>query len=342
MTPQQLIREHPSGSAESALEAAIDALRQANRDYPCAAFEEALIDLRIRGFGEVPFAAPQNPPRPGPAPVANGQLAEIDAKDLTAAVLSDAVESGAGLIVRNLMPAELIERMKAYIDRALQVRSEAGDSFPEGAARRWYARSSAVAGGPQQFWSKDKAQHSPDFGSLWMVDSPAAAEEMTAFYHRLGLRELLQQCFGEPAVLSVKKWVLRKATPKTHSGWHQDGRFLGQGIRSINLWVSLSTCGGDTSAPGMEILADQHKRIHDTGTRGAMFDWIVGPELVDELAQDTPVLTPEFAPGDAIFFDHYNLHRTQCNPRQTDYRYAVESWFFAASRAPAKQYPLLF
>ena len=75
-------------------------------------------------------------------------------------------------------------------------------------------------------------------------------------------------------------------------------------IWGINLWVSLSTCGGDTSAPGMEILADQHKRIHDTGTRGAMFDWIVGPELVDELAQDTPVLTPEFAPGDAIFFDH--------------------------------------
>ena len=95
-------------------------------------------------------------------------------------------------------------------------------------------------------------------------------------------------------------------------------------------------------APGLELVADNRRQIHETGTHGAWFDWTVGPELVEKIAQDRPVVCPYFQPGDAIFFDHYCLHRTAEGPNDTLSRFALESWFFAESRAPAKQQPVLF
>ena len=59
------------------------------------------------------------------------------------------------------------------------------------------------------------------------------------------------------------------------------------------------------------------------------------------ISAERPLLYPRFAPGDALFFDHYNLHRTGTGPADSGFRYAVESWFFAASTAPAKQQPLV-
>ena len=155
---------------------------------------------------------------------------------------------------------------------------------------------------------------------------------------------MLHDYFNEAAVLSVRKWVLRSVPPMKggNKGWHQDGRFMGQDIKSINLWVALSECGEGAKAPGLELVADNRRQIHETGTHGAWLDWTVGPELVEEIAQDRPVVCPYFQPGDAIFFDHYCLHRTAEGPNDTLSRFALESWFFAESRAPAKQQPVLF
>ena len=60
---------------------------------------------------------------------------------------------------------------------------------------------------------------------------------------------------------------------------------MGSGIRSVNLWVAVSDCGPGTSAPGLELVADNRRIIHETGTQGAFFDWTVGHELVAELQQ---------------------------------------------------------
>ena len=46
--------------------------------------------------------------------------------------------------------------------------------------------------------------------------------------------------------------------------------------------------------------------------------------------------------GDGVFFDHYNLHRTGFGVRDTNFGYAVESWFIASSLAPDKPPRLLF
>lgn len=335
--------ESTAGAPVDALRRALDALAEAARQRPGAGLEQALIDLRIAAFRAVRWPPPRAPARRPLAPVADGELAEIDATGLDARVLADAVLGGGGLIVRGLMDRQRVQRMREHIDAALRARRAAHGDGDSRLDSSHYRRSPHVVGGPQQFWAGDDGERYADIGSLWAADCPVAAQYMAEFYRDIGLPALLRECLGEEAVLSVKKWVLRKVAPKTEgqSGWHQDGRFLGDGIRSVNLWVALSDCGGDSAAPGMEIVADQRKRIHETGTRGAMFDWVVGPELVQELARETPVRVPRFAPGDALFFDHYNLHRTQCCERQTALRYAVESWFFAASRAPAKQMPLL-
>ena len=51
---------------------------------------------------------------------------------------------------------------------------------------------------------------------------------------------------------------------------------------------------------------------------------------------------PVFAPGDAIFFDHMNLHRTGSRPEMTEPRFAVESWFFGPSAFPEGYTALAF
>ena len=122
--------------------------------------------------------------------------------------------------------------------------------------------------------------------------------------------------------------------------WHQDGAFLGPGIRVVNVWIALTHCGDD--APGLDIVGG---RLHDlvpTGTEGAWFDWSVGDPLVRAVSRDMPVVRPIFEPGDAILFDELNLHRTAITPGMTQERYAIESWFFAPSRFPDTQVPVTF
>ena len=54
------------------------------------------------------------------------------------------------------------------------------------------------------------------------------------------------------------------------------------------------------------------------------------------------MLRPEFAPGDALLFDHLFLHRTAVDPEMTKERHAIETWFFAPSAYPDGQIPLVF
>src|SRR5438094_756451 len=70
--------------------------------------------------------------------------------------------------------------------------------------------------------------------------------------------------------------------------------------------------------------------------------WSVGDSVVRDVADGAPILRPVFGPGDALFFDNMFLHRTAADPAMTEPRYAIESWFFAPSRYPDDQVPLVF
>ena len=124
-----------------------------------------------------------------------------------------------------------------------------------------------------------------------------------------------------------------------NTGWHQDGAFLGKDVRSVNFWLALSPCGRD--APGIDLVPRRIPYIVETGTHGAEMDWIVGPGMVDLLAQDAPVASPEFAAGDALLFDHLFLHRTSLPPNRTLDRWAIEAWMFAPSHYPMSFEPLV-
>jgi hypothetical protein len=244
--------------------------------------------------------------------------------------------------VRGLMDTARIETMRENIDRVLQARVDSANDAPGAENNPWYQRSPSVQGGPVQF--RGGVRYTT-IGSVWSVDSPPVTFQLIDYYRKIGIPELLTGYFGEAPVLSVRKWVVRCAAPNNgaSSGWHQDGYFLGDAtaIRTANLWIALTDCGGDADAPGLEIISGGERTIYETGTRGSPFNWTVGQEIVDEIAQINPVQCPRFNAGDALFFDHFNLHRTGFGLNHTKNRYAIESWFFAGSTAPLKQQPVV-
>jgi ectoine hydroxylase-related dioxygenase (phytanoyl-CoA dioxygenase family) len=125
----------------------------------------------------------------------------------------------------------------------------------------------------------------------------------------------------------------------TENGWHQDGAFLGAGIRTVNLWIALTDCGVD--APSMDMVPRRLSSIVPTGTEGANFSWSVSRKMIDEVCSDVPFTHLHFKAGDAIVFDEMNLHRTSTLPTMTMPRFAVEAWFFAPSCYPMDQLPLM-
>lgn len=324
-------------------------LRKLEADYAVApSFEvaKAMMDLRISGGpmaagGGVPAVAEEHDHRFDGV----DNFPEIGIKQLDVGSLRAGIFGKGALIVRNFMAEDTVKFLRDHIDNSLRSPGRLGQDSPEGDLYdSWFRRSPLIAGGAQGPARVRGGDLSPTSGSLWTVDAPLAAAELVAFYGQVGLRSLLEAYFQEQALLSVRKWVLRCVPPIRggNKGWHQDGRFMGAGIRTVNLWIALSDCGSGMPAPGLELVADSRRLIHETGTQGAFFDWTVGPDLVAKLAEEHPIVCPTFRAGDAILFDHFSLHRTGEGPHDTESRYAVESWFFAASTAPAKQQPLLF
>src|SRR6202012_2201968 len=123
--------------------------------------------------------------------------------------------------------------------------------------------------------------------------------------------------------------------PTTRTSWHQDGAFLGEGIRTVNVWLTLSDCGED--APGLDIFPKRLDTLVEMGTKGAVAWWTAGDGVLDEMTKATPMVTPIFKAGDAMLFDQLFLHRTGVRPGMTRERLAIESWFFAGSTFPMMQ-----
>jgi ectoine hydroxylase-related dioxygenase (phytanoyl-CoA dioxygenase family) len=162
------------------------------------------------------------------------------------------------------------------------------------------------------------------------ADSPRGLRELLAAYAEVGVDELVAGYLGERPAFSFEKTALRRVPPAPATSWHQDGAFLGgAGIRSLNVWVALSSCG--RTSPGLEILP---RRVEHIVRLGGMFDWDIADEtLAREFPGEPPVLI-EFEPGDALLFDHLCVHRTGQIRGMTEPRYALESWFFSPSRFP--------
>jgi hypothetical protein len=167
-------------------------------------------------------------------------------------------------------------------------------------------------------------------GGTWLADSPASTALVLDALATAGVVDAIAHHFGERPFFSLQKSTLRRSRPINRvTAWHQDGSFLGSDVRTMNVWLTLSKCGADHPAPGMEVVPRRVEAILPADDNLAPSS--ISADLVHEVAGDTPVIRPEFDPGDGMIFDERFLHRTYLNADMTDDRYAVECWFFAPS-----------
>jgi Phytanoyl-CoA dioxygenase (PhyH) len=317
---------------------AIDALRLANREASDPALERRLAEIRHAAFGHLdPRSEFDHWPvsvvdvdAEGPARIPEITAAELDAQTVRRSILAHG-----SVWVRGLFDRDRVATFVAGIDKALTVRAEE-PTVGVAQHQSWYAalplplEQARLLG---RHWVAGS-------GGVLAADSPRLLFELCETYERVGLRRVVTDYLGERPVLSANKCTLRRVPLTASTDWHQDGAFLGQGIRALNIWIALSDCGVD--APGLDLLPRRLDHIVETGTGGAFFDWAVGPAVAERLAKDAPIARPNFTAGDAVLFDDMCLHRTAIESTMTRPRYAIESWFFAPTSYPTGQVPLVW
>jgi hypothetical protein len=307
------------------------AYRQGRRDE----IEIELAALRYRSFGALTrSASPSQELAPGqPPPVGERGLPEVSIDELSAATARAAVIEHGCLLVKNAVDRERASRLAAEIDHAFAAQEEETGEQPTSS---WFV---PLALEPREAASLGR-KWVRGGGGVLMADSPRLMAEVLDLYAALGLRDVVSGYLGSRPVLSANKCTLRRVSVTSSGDWHQDGAFLGAGIRAINLWLTLTTCGID--APGLDLVPRRLEGVVETGTGGAHFDWAVGPDVVDAVAGSDGVLRPRFDAGDLLVFDDLFLHRTAIESDMTRDRYAIEMWSFAWDQYPAGQVPLVW
>jgi hypothetical protein len=329
--------------------AAIELLTEANRRDRDVRIEEQLLELRYQAYAKGP--RPSEPP-PQPQAVADmfpgAIVPEIDAEMLTVDAVRSAILCHGSLIVRGLLKPDRVKKLVEDIDQVFDAYDRFRETGKVDEDPQWFK--------PFKYEPKLKERHfRRQAGGVLAVDSPRALFSVIEAFDESAIGSVVREYFSEPAALLAKKWTLRR-TPHDAgpSDWHQDGAFMGEGIRSLDVWVALSHCGDN--APGIDLVGRRLDEIVERGTEGAYLEWTVGPGVVERVAEGR-VVRPVFEAGDALLLDHMNLHRTATDPGFTHDRYAIEAWFFAPStygamtniyddgdtkKIPADQIPIVY
>jgi hypothetical protein len=325
--------------AEGRFLEAVDMLSAANRVLRDPEIERRVLRLRHEAFDHLDctVAVAPEPSLEHQAPHMVGTPPVVAADAVTTDVLRFGIMQHGCVLVRGLVPQDRVDRLIDGIDRAFAAHDAGAAGAPVSQTTPWFEPFPPATGGAiaiNRRWVRDG-------GGLWAADSPRVIYELLELFEDVGVRQLITDYFGERPALSVNKCVLRRVPLDVVGDWHQDGAFLGKGIRSVDVWLALSRCGRD--APGLEFVARRLEHVVDTGTEGAKFSWAVAPDMIERAAAGAPISRPIFEPGDALLFDHFLLHRTARDPGMTRERYAIETWFFAPSAYPAEgQIPLVF
>jgi len=337
-TADELVaRGHALAEAGRLLEA-IDALTDANRMRPDGTIESRLVRLRRAAFAQLDRT--KQPPAAASAvePAVLDALAPRTPAELSPALLRDGILRHGAVWVRGLVPPTAVARLRDAIDRSFDAydATAAGHASPD--TLTWY----------------DPLDHikDPDFARYWRrqanavltADSPRGLFQFLQIVHDVGIADLLTQFFGERPSLAAEKCTMFRVSAKEArmrvADWHQDGAFLGDGIRTINCWFALTRCGRD--APGMDIIPRRIDRVLPLGGEGCHFDWTVSPANVARAFPGVRPWRPEFQEGDVLLLDELAVHRTAAEEDMPNVRYAIESWFFAPSAYPdGRSTPLL-
>jgi hypothetical protein len=313
---------------------AVEVMAAHNRRSPDPDLEARLIDLRHRAAASIRAeraAGPWPPEYPDPFPDVVGQIPEVAAGELTTELLGGAVVHHGALLVRGAFGDEQVARLVDAIETTHQNLPENPDEAPVPTA--WYRPFPTSA--HDNVLRRMVARQ----GGTWLADSPASTEIVLGELDDAGITSAIAGHLGERPVFSLQKSTLRRSLPSYNLvAWHQDGSFFDPDVRTMNVWVALSPCGGDYPSPGLEVLP---ARLDVLPVDGLMTKHSVSYDLVAELAETTPLVIPRFEPGDALLFDEHLLHRTHLTEAMSEIRYALECWFFAPSNITSDYVPLL-
>lgn len=338
---------------------AIEILTAANRRQSSATLERALVRARYEGCASLP--APTAPV--GWVPVLSdggaGGLVEVAAADLTAEVVRAGFAQSGCVLVRGLVSPERVAPLVAGIDASFEAfdvydASEAGaepvddwfEPFPMPDTISPANAGAAVVTAPgappaRRLPARPHRRVTRAGAGLWTVDSPHVLFELFELFEDTGVGAVITDYLGERPFLSANKCVLRRVpAAETIGGWHQDGAFLGEDVRSLNCWISLSECGRE--APGLDLVPRRFDRLLESGSEEAIFRWSLSDDDVAAAAGPVQPVRPDFAPGDALLFDHRLVHRTATSAAMTKVRHAIEAWFFAPSAFPPSQLPIVY
>jgi len=314
----------------------IDALQTKNRRRRRPRIEERLVQLRLDGLAELDRSSGPRDWPPGTAdPFTETRWPpEVSRDELTLEALQGGIFHHGCLLVRGLLDREQVDHLVSVTNQAFEGFHAYVRGDPPSVTTPWYVPRRTEVTDNERVWCRDG-------GGVLAVESPRGLFEIIETFEQVGIGSLVTQCLGERPTLLARKWLLRCVPPGIDSEWHQDGAFMGEDIRTVNVWLPLSACGGELEAPGLDIVARRLDHVVTTGTDGARLDWTVGPGMVERVAQGR-VARPTFGAGDALLFDHLFLHRTDQRPQATKNRYAIEAWFAAPSSYPPKELPIVY
>lgn len=326
-------RELASMPGEAHALEAIERLSAANRVHRDHLVERRLVALRHEAFSELPKTpgrADWPPSYEDPFPARQGVPA-VDATSLCGDLLGGAITNHGCLHVRGLLEAASVHRLRDDIQRTFDAREEVSRGAPVESAAPWYVPFEPGLAKAQRF-AGDKFVRT--------VDAPGTLWEIVELFDQQGVTRAVTEYFLERPAMIANKWILRRSpSGVVGSDFHQDGAFLGEGIRTVDCWVALSRCGPGTGRPAVELIPKRFDGVLPSGD-GASFPWALSEASLDGVLTEVPLACPVFEEGDALFFDEVLPHRTTQGPELAT-RYAIESWFVAPSSYPAKHLPIV-
>ncbi len=264
---------------------------------------------------------------------------EVAASDLRVEHIISGIQHHGCIIVRGLLDESVAAPLRDSIDRAFDAIERARYGETPDRTTPWYVPMDLDPG-----YELDPMAgvFLLSAGGVYAGTAPRGFLDYLDALRGAGVIDLVGQYLDETPVLSLNKCVLRRIGGGARPSWHQDGSYLGEDIRALDLWVSLSHCGADTDAMGLDILPRPMDGLAEMGGHDAIDPRAVSQHVVDQLsaASGVDVERPLFEPGDAIFFNQCFLHRSDVRPAPRT-RYAVESWFFGPSTYPGNQIPLV-
>ena len=319
---------------------AIQLLTKANQRLHSSEIEILLVNLRHDSFFHQVHTSSfvSWPPQPDDLYADQPGIPEIDHQDFTATNVASGVFNHGSIIVRNMLTAEQVSLMRDSVIQTHAHHDKAIAGALETETAPWFVPFNPTPReGTEEIINRDWFR---DSGTELAADSPRGLFNLINCFQDAGIINMVAEYLGEPPALSVRKTSLRQVPHnQAVAGWHQDGAFLGQGIRTVNVWIALTDCGID--APSMDMVPRRLPNIVPTGTEGALMSWTVSQTVVEDAAGSTPPVRLHFREGDAIIFDEMNLHRTSSSADFLRDRFAIEAWFFAPSCYPIKQLPIM-